>query len=317
MCEQNTATSGKTIKVKLYREENDCFIEVWQIVGTDRFIGRYTRPGRWVRLSDPLGYCEMDYPFHDDTVFIVCDQSGNELFRSRNDDESAEFNTNEQEAHEQWAKYSEANHPRVKLENPRMNFFAHWATGEPAGSLNQWILSFQDPDLYPEARDYPENWLARIEQVGEPEVLSSYVYLGEERFIEKIRYRHLYCKQEWYKYYSGDYYIGSDFDESRVGTMYTKGQARKVLTDAIRSHFPTEQHISFIERQDDDSSCSPCVRQRIIQAENAWEHLAHGIYHRAYIDEAVRKERERSSFYGNLREIRKVYPDCMEDWRIY
>ena len=138
----------------------------------------------------------MDYPFHDDTVFIVCDQDENELFRSRNNDGSADFNTHEQEAHEQWKKYSEANHPRIKLENPHMNFYAHWATGEPTGSLNQWLLSFQDPDLYPEARDYPENWLAHYEQIGEPEVLSCYVYLGEKRQIEKIQYRHLHCGKE-------------------------------------------------------------------------------------------------------------------------
>ena len=65
----------KIRKVQLYMTENDCYNELWKVVGTkNRFFCRHVfgKFKTWYYVCDPLGYCELDHPA-DDIEFIVTD----------------------------------------------------------------------------------------------------------------------------------------------------------------------------------------------------------------------------------------------------
>ena len=304
-------------RVRLKYPENDSFIELWQEVESPRkFVGRYTGGlGEWVKICDPLGYCEMDYSFGPDEVFIVCDKKGNELFRSRNGDGSAHFNTYEKEAHEQFAKYAEEAGLKTKVEDVHAMFLAHYISGNPVGGLNEWLMSYQDPDLYPQADDYPENWTQfDIDTVGEPEVLKTYTYLGETWKIERVHYKHRYCGVEWSSLFSGEYYIGDEFDTTTHGTMYCKRQAAGLLTVAIKANHPNRYSVSVVKKLEPYGSSDPYYKERRYKIERAWEYLADGDLHRKHIDKALQEEKAKSHFFGSYEEIQKVYPECVRDW---
>ena len=197
---------GQTFRVKFHSEEDDSYVELWQVVDRKKYIARHTcGPKRWYYVSDPLGYRELDHPIGDDVTVIVCGRDGRELFRTSNADGSADFNTPKQEAYARWAEYAKAHAPDVAVDDHSAQFFVHWATGAPVGGFNQWLLSFQNPELYPEAEDYAENWLwCHNKRLGGFETLAEYVYLGEQRKIERSRFRHKICGAEWDEYYAGD-----------------------------------------------------------------------------------------------------------------
>ena len=312
-------------RVKFACEEDDSYVELWQLIGQEKYIARHTcGPKRWYYVSDPFGYRELDHPLKDDVTVIVCDPDGKELFRTCNADNSVSFNTPKQEAYEQWAKFAEKNQPSVCVENQSALFMAHWAGGTPVGNFNQWLLSFQDPELYEGAKDYAENWLwCRHEQIGTPEVLSEYTYLGERKTIDRIHFRHKICGVEWSEYYSGDYFIGHEFDGRKTGTMYAESEARKILTEAIRSHFPEARILSVVESGSYYGTDETYHRERHVRAEYAWERLcaADGSdgrgrknLRRSFIDEVAVKEREHSHFFGSFNEIKLLYPDCKRDY---
>lgn len=304
-------------RVRLKYPENDSYIELWQDVDSPgKYVGRYTGgPGEWVRICDPLGYCEMDYSYGPDDVFIVCDHKGNELFRSRNGDGSSTFNTLEREAHEQFAKYAKEAALDVKVENTHAMFLAHYFSGYPVGGLNEWLMSYQDPDLYPEAKDYAENWTQfDVDAVGEPDVLKTYEYLGETWKIERIHYKHRYCGVEWDVLYSGEYYIGDEFDRNTHGTMYCRRQAAKLLTDAIKTNHPETYSVSVVNKVELWGSAEPYYKERRYNIERAWEYLAGDNLHREFIDKMVCEERAKTHFFGNSAEVQKAYPDCVRDW---
>ena len=107
-------------RVKYFQKENDCYVELWKVVGKQAYIARYTYgPKRWCRVSDPLGYCELDSAFNDDDVFIVCDSKGKELFRTRNGNGTSDFNTPKQEAFAQWANYCKLRNQASKSRTAR------------------------------------------------------------------------------------------------------------------------------------------------------------------------------------------------------
>ena len=314
----------KEYRVKFYSEEDDSYVELWKLVDQKKYIARQTCGRKcWYYVSDPLGYRELDYAMHDDVIVIVCDQKGNELFRSSNADDSVDFNTPKQEAMAQWAKFAEEHKPPVVTENQSAQFIAHWALGTPVGRFNDWLLSFQDPDLYEDAKDYAENWLYCCnEQVGGFETLAEYTYLGEKKKIERGHFRHKICGAEWDEYYSGDYFIGHDFDSSKVGTMYSEIEARRILTAAIKSNFPKTGILRLVReyRPRDDAVYHKEERVRI---EYAWERIAapnssdgRGAknLHRSFIDAEAAKEMAHSRFFGSFEEIKKLYPDCVQDY---
>ena len=97
----------RTLRARFHSEEDDSYVELWQIVGRKKYIARHTcGPKRWYYVSDPLGYRELDRPIEDDVTVVVCGRDGYELFRTSNADGSADFNTPKQEAYAQWARYA-------------------------------------------------------------------------------------------------------------------------------------------------------------------------------------------------------------------
>ena len=310
----------KEIKVKFHSEEDDSYNELWQIVGVRKYIARHTFGRKcWYYVCDPLGYRELNYPIPSDTVVVVCDKKGNELFRTSNADESVDFNTPKQEAVEQWNKYRDEQKMNAVVENQSALFFAHWASGIPAGKFNTWLMSFQDPDMYPQANDYAENWIwCHNAQVGDPEILGTYMYLGEEQKIERIRYRHEICGVEWVEYYSGGYFIARDFDDSKIGTMYSEREAKRLITDAIKTNFPDVEQLSTVQ-QYGWGSLNGSYYQENVRIDYAAEKLLGRNYHRDFVDQLVADELQKSHFYRagrlGIEDIRKEYPDCVEDNR--
>ena len=314
----------KEYRVKFHSEEDDSYVELWKLVEEKKYIARCTYGQKcWYYVSDPLGYRELDHAMHDDVVVIVCDQNGNELFRTSNADGSVNFNTPKQEAFAQWAKFAEERKPSVVTENQSAQFFAHWALGTPVGRFNDWLLSFQDPELYEGARDYPENWLyCRNEQVGEFETLAEYTYLGEKKKIERGHFRHKICGAEWDEYYSGNYFIGHAFDSSKAGTMYSEIEARRILTAAIRSQFPEERTLRLVRAYSPKDGVI-YYKEEHVMTDNAWERIVspdssdgrgRKNLRRSYVDAEAEKEREHSRFFRNYDEIKVVYPDCIRDY---
>jgi len=300
-------------KVKLRYQEDDSYNELWQIVGTKKYVARHTHGGGiWYHVCDPLGYRELDYPFRDDDIFIVCDQKGKELFRTSNGDGTSRFNTIEQEGREQWSKYFSNLPHSFKPSNPHAEFMAHWATGVPQGKLNKWLLSFKDPDIYPEAKDYDDNWVYfMIEKDDKPETLYEFQWLGETWKIEKVHCKHKICGVEWDEYYSADYFMGSDFDETNIGTMYSETEARKILSEAIKANWPDTGIVSYVNEVRNGKECY--YREHRVRVEYAWDVLNGGDIHRKVVDQAAAAEREKTRFYHSLREIREQYPDCVPD----
>lgn len=310
-------------KVTLYQDENDCFLELWKIVGTRKYVGRYTQPGEWVAVSDPLGYCEMDYRYPDDDVFIVCDKNGKELFCTKNGDGTAQFHTLEREAHEQMKKYMEETGFKIKVENPHAMFLAHALSGQPVGSLNSWLCSFQDPTMYKEAEDYAENWVYFLtEKVGEPEILNTYQYLGSTYHIERQHYKHKICDAKWSTIYAGGFYIGDEYDNGIVGTMYTESQACKLLTDAIKGNHPEKWVLSYVEERRPYGSDEKIYTEHKVKTNYAWEVLVGGRnprkikLRRDNIDALVEKEKKKSSFFDDYKEAAAVYPELIRDTRV-
>ena len=315
----------KEYRVKFYSEEDGSYVELWKLVDQEKFIARHTwGPKCWYYVSDPLGYRELDHPMRDDVTVIVCDQNGNELFRTSNADDSVNFNTPKQEAHEQWAKFVENTKTEIVTENQSAQFMAHWMLGTPVGRFNDWLLSFQDPELYEGARDYPENWLhCRNEQVGEFETLAEYTYLGETKKIERGHFRHMICGAEWDEYYSGNHFIGHTFDDSHVGTMYSEIEARRILSAAIKSHFPEARVLSVVHEYTPKKDGPAYYKEEHLRAEYAWERIAapnspdgrgRKNLRRSFIDAEAAKEREHSRFFATFEQIKAIYPDCIRDY---
>ena len=303
-------------KVKIKNQENDSFVELWQLVDNPRkYVGRYTGGlGEWVAICDPLGYCEIDHAFGPDDVFIVCDKKGNELFRSRNGDGSAHFKKLEKEARDQMAEYLKDHDIGIVISNPHAEFLARAYSGSPVGRFEDWLCSFQDPDLYPEAKDYPENWIYYdVEETG-GECLKKFTHLGTEYEIERVDYKHKYCGKAFSYVYSAGYYIGAIFDQTMIGTMYTKWQASKILTEAIKKHFPDRYTISAVETHKGYGDDKGYSIQRNYKIEYAWEVLANGNLHRNFIDAKAAEEAEHSHFFADYDDIKKVYPDCIRNY---
>ena len=317
--------SGRIFRARFHSDENDSYVELWKLVGRAGYIARHTYgPKRWYYVGDPLGYRELDHPIGDDVTIIVCGRDGRELFRTSNADGSADFNTPKQEAYARWAEYAKGHDAHVGVEDHSAQFFVHWATGTPVGGFNQWLLSFQDPELYDEAKDYAENWLwCHNERLGGFETLAEYAYLGEPKKIERCRFRHRICRAEWYEYYAGDYLIGHGFDGSRTGPMYSEAEARKILTAAIMASFPDARAVSLVRSYTPYGTDEPYHKEQRVRIERAWERIAapdspdgRGPKNlcRSFVDAEAAKERERSRFFGSFDEIKEIYPDCVRDW---
>lgn len=210
----------KIRKVQLYMTENDCYNELWKVVGTkNRFFCRHVfgKFKTWYYVCDPLGYCELDHPA-DDIEFIICDKNGKALFHSSN--ETGSFPTFQETIKEKWDTVSKrtAHHT-----------FEEW---------KQWLLSFKDTNLYKKEIDemhgYNENWLyCRMKYVRTEDIPDSqFTYLGSPYKLAKVVYEHTVCHEEFSDiaciddpFVIDDFYhtpnthllLGNDFDDSKYG----------------------------------------------------------------------------------------------------
>lgn len=306
------------IKVRLYRSEDDNYIELWKVInpekGKPQYYGRYMyqNEGLWIYVADPLGYCERDHDVPNDVVFILCDEKGKEYYRYSNADENP-LPTLEEVIKAEWNKVR--GNITHNAENYAKDFLTEVKCGETTLSLNQWLLSFKDPDLYQqEIADmfgYDENWLygtkSRKEIKYEPISGTVFSYLGLEYQFTAVTCKHDICGVEWIEYKCTDapYIVedwnhrvksygdvGNYFDPNNIGTMYDIQTARQLVTDALAQIYHAEQDASLLYIKK-----SGCLVLDRISYEKAAEILLGGELHRNKVAELIEAEEKKHSFY--------------------
>ena len=337
----------REIKVQLYRGEDDNYVELWKTVekieGKHRYYGRYTygNEGTWYSVCDPLGYCELNAPMADDVMFICCDENGNEAIRYSNADGNKlpKFET---VIKREWDKVKEK--LQHNTEDLTKNFWAECWNGDTTMKINQWLLSYKDPDLYPEkANDYDENWTGcwAEKEIGyEPIPDTEFEYLGHKYQFTKVKHKHEYCGIEWYEFVCTDspyvmrdtpwvndrawiqsyMYLGNWFDDKTYGTMYDQRSAREKVVAALIKKFPMKNKwdkLLYVKKKTGNEfyNCDCCYEKSYSDMADV---LINRNYHRKDVDylcKFINKETEGIVFAsnrGNKYIIRQAYPDIYD-----
>lgn len=330
----------KEIKVRLYAHENDCYVELWKVLDKNCYYGRYTfgDEGIWYYVCDPLGYCELDSPVPDDVYFVMCDDDGDPIARYCNADCNPlpKFETY---IKNEWAK-AKVKVGEYNTENMSANFWAEAWNGDTTMSINQWLLSYKDPDLYAkEIKDmygYDENWTGcwyEHQIAWEPIPGTEFVYLGKKYQFTKVKHRHDVCGVEWYEYVCTDSpitfceyankdrpwvneygYMGNWFDRTKYGTMYDKRTARSLVAKLLQTIYPSKDKLLFIELGDRNSKWYTDYCYELSYSDVA-DKLLSGNLHRNYVDylcKYIRKETKGKVYEcnrGNKLMIKKTYPN--------
>lgn len=307
----------KEIKVFKAYEENDDFVELWKTFDEEKpiYYGRYTwqNLGTWYYISDPLGYCELDHQVPEDITFICCDANGNEQCRYSNADPNplVKFETY---IKAQWERFK--TNIQHNEENLEANFWSMCWDGTTTLSLNKWLISFKDPELYgKDADDYDENWYGcwHEKQIAwEPIKGTEFTYLGNKYQFVKVTHKHDICGVEWYEFvcadspmvidYSEDsnwhkgrpwintyMFMGDWFDSSIKGTMYDKQTGIKRVMNAITDIYKGEM-ISKV------FNSYGYVYERLYTYYQAAEELIGRNYSIKHIDEVIKTEEKNPSF---------------------
>ena len=263
---------AKEIKVQLYANENDDYNELWKVVGEEKYYARHTyhNQGIWYYVCDPLGYCELDHMVKEDVTFIMCDSEGNECFRYANGQPNP-LPKFDDYIKLQWNKVKD--NIQHNVEKDDVNFWTMCFSGETVRKLNQWLISFKDPEIYGDkAKDYDENWYGcwqNTETDYTPIPNSEFEYLGNKYQFVKVHHKHDICGVEWDTFECCDSPIemgwwgtethpqvqsymemGNWFDESIKGTMYDTLTARNLVADKLTQIVPTErdyQGVIYVE----------------------------------------------------------------------
>jgi len=331
--------TNKEIKVKLYRNEDDNYVELWQVVehkqGTPKYYGRYTygTEGTWYYICDPLGYCELDYPVKDDVVFILCDDNNNEVLRYSNADKNPlpKFNLFMKQ---KWNEFSKD--LTYNRENFEVDFWSLAYNGETTLSINQWLLTYMDPDLYKKEIDemsgYDINWTSPLyssEIKYESIPGTEFEYLGHKYQFTKVFNKHNICGAEWTEFictdspyvvekspfnknknYIKNYgYLGNIFDASQTGTMFDKRTAKLLVEKELLKLFP--QKIRGASRL--------FIIEGIYCYEKTYNNVAEMLisndYHKTKISALIENLKEITkdivfaSSYQNAQIIKEKYPD--------
>lgn len=264
MLEQFEKGIEKEIPVQIYYHESDNFDELWKEVGSP--IGRagnyYIRAtdcgGYWYTVSDPLGYCERNSSVNDGVLFIICNPDKEPIGASSN--VNPKFPTLKQTARAEWDKVKET--VECFAEDTTKNFWSMCLDGTSTFSVNQWLETFMDPDLYGKEikamYGYPENWVMRCKECGK-EAISTFDYLGVGYAIYKIKLRHEICGVEYYEFYAGRYpfmgeyesyvdFYASWFDKNNVGTMYPKKVAIQKVSQYLKEIYGANMVCEYKER---------------------------------------------------------------------
>ena len=317
----------KEIKVKIYRSEDDNYIELWKVIdpekGKPQYYGRYMylNEGLWIYVSDPLGYCERDHDVPNDVVFILCDESGNEYYRYSNADKNP-LPTLEEVIKAEWNKVKGS--ILHNTEDYDKDFISEVKSGETTLSINQWLLSFKDPDIYKKAigEMYDENWLYGTRSGKEIKYESipgtTFSYLGHEYQFTKVTCKHDVCGVEWIEFKCTDapyvvedwchriksygYDVGNYYDAKNIGTMYDTRSAQQLVADALVEIYPkTGQYPSLLNIR--KNGCYLMLDK--ISYEKAAEILLGRELHRNKVSELIESEKQKNHFHLYTRENKK------------
>jgi len=294
----------KEIRVTLYSHENDAYNELYRVIDGDtkqKYFARYTcNNGTWYFVSDPLGYCELSHPCPENYVFVVCTANGKELFKDSNGEIRNPFPTFEQQAIMEWDAIKE-NYPTKE-------------------GKDTWLQSFITKDMKEKLKDEPclyNNWtLCWISEIKK-ESIKEFEHLGTDYCIYKVTMKHMYCDCEWIKYLAGlkkmdegsgyGKYFGEWYDDSVVGACYGNGEAIWLVADALKLIYPGFG-VSRVE-----VGRFAVYERRMSYRMAAEHHLLKGNFEREFVNLVIENERTHKSFYSNLEEIKKDYPDCLGD----
>lgn len=296
------------IRVQIDRHENDCYVEVWKVVGERKYFARYVY-GRpiWYFVCDPHGYCELDHACPDSYVFIVCDQRGKELFRSSNGDPNSSFPTLSACIKEEWQKI-------------------HGDLGACRDGFRDWLLSYMTPENLakdPETTQFcPEdNWVWCWHDRVEAKSVCDFEYLGEPYCIWAVTYKHRYCDCVWVEYLSGNKHMdweypwfmehhGYCFPQHTHGPMYSRSQAIEIVSAALKEIYETDYSLSYVNEQSWDGL--PHEQKMTVRA--AAEKLIGNDLSRKNVDTLTTAEWDCRHFYAKTSLAKAVYPDLVVDY---
>lgn len=334
---------AKEIKVYKYYDENDCYVELWKVVGEEKYFGRYdsNNEGTWYYVADPLGYCELDGKVSRDIVFILCDEKGNEYYRYSNG-QSNPLPTFNAYIKQMWKKVKDT--IPHNTENDEANFWSMCWNGETTRKLNQWLVSFMDKDLYPkEIADmygYEENWYGcwhNTETEYTPISGSEFEYLGSKYQFVKVHHKHDVCGVEWDTFECCDsplqmgwwgtethpqvqsyMEMGNWFNDSKYGTMMDSMTARNKVAEKLAELFPKEkdyQKLLIVKEKKNPASYeapSYCWEKTYGDCAEMLIDRDYHIKNITYLIDNIKEKTENLIFVANRenrKKIMEMYPD--------
>lgn len=296
--------------VRLIRPEDDNYNELWEskdLSGNKEYFCRnvFGNKPTWYTVSDPFGYCELSSRVKDNVCFIVCDNNWNELFGTSNLT-GADFPTFKQKVKEEW-NLIKSNYVFDEYDQTE-DLWSQFMGRGPVSSIDNWLLTFKDPEIYEEAKTYDENWVMYTDEIGRRSIWN-FAYLGESYSIYEVKYRHRICSKEYEEFWvnysdiqkvrnTADFVKLGDHHVGDYGTMYTKKDAVKFIHKTINEVYPDNRLLSNV--REDKFYSKPDKKvfvERQYTKDEAVSFLLKGNYHRAFVESIMANERSNHSFY--------------------
>lgn len=296
---------SKEYSIRLLVHENDSYNELYVTTGREKkkYFVRDTFSGGWYTVCDPLGYCERDCFVPKSVLFHICDKKGNRLFDSSNADNSSSYPCLRVLAKKKWCEVAKK-YTSSPTQDNEAEFLAYAFSGNSVNRLDNWLLSFMDPDLCEDRTDLlPENWIyCRVEELRR-ETLDSFDYLGDKYLIEKATYRHTICGVEWVEYLSAGIQMATDFDSSKVGPMYSERDAKRIVSNSLKALYKGDRVWSILSW----SMETDAKYARKISLDEAVRKLINGDLHRSHIDKVIEEEKRHHTFFDTQSDVKSVY----------
>ncbi len=296
---------SKEYSIRLFADENDSYNELYVTTGRGKkkYFVRDTFSGGWYTVCDPLGYCERDCFVPKSVLFHICDKNGNRLFDSSNADNSSSYPCLRVLAKKKWCEVAKK-YTSSPTQDNEAEFLAYAFSGNSVNRLDNWLLSFMDPDLCEDRTDLlPENWIyCRVEELS-CETLDSFDYLGEKYLIEKVTYRHTVCGVEWVEYLSAGIQMATDFDSSKVGPMYSERDAKRIVNNSLKALYKGDRVWSILSW----SMETDAKYARKISLDEAVRKLINGDLYRSHIDKVIEEEKRHHTFFDTQSDVKSVY----------
>ena len=234
MLSQLNAGISKEYRVAKAFDENDSFVETWRFLDGKGYTGRNTYSSTWYDYICGVedGYFEPNAPAHEDVVYILCDQNGNELMVAGNGC-GCDFPTT-----------SAALEKFFEEEFAPCQSYVDWKA---------WLLQFRDPANEDVKRwlesapyyCYEENFLHRNELVSRT-VLKKYRFFGEMYYFFEDSYKSKVCGVSWKEYSVSKKLhpenfevsvLGYSFDPSKHGDGISQREVETMLMKLLNEVF--------------------------------------------------------------------------------